>query len=153
MKADLAPERCNALALRQATRHVSQFYDQHLAAAGLKGTQFSIVARLSHGGPRSINELARDLVMDRTTLGRNLRPLERDGLVSLEVDPADRRSRRLAVTASGKALFERARPAWQAAQQQFEKAFGKAEAAAMRMLMRNLTETDLTSAASNEPGR
>jgi hypothetical protein len=46
MHDDPAPERCNALALRQATRHVSQFYDQHLAAFGLKGTQFSIVAKL-----------------------------------------------------------------------------------------------------------
>jgi DNA-binding MarR family transcriptional regulator len=111
MPEDFAPERCNALALRQAMRHVSQFYDQHLAASGLKGTQYSIVARLSRGGPRSINDLARDLVMDRTTLGRNLRPLERIGLVSLEVDAADRRSRRPAVTEQGRAPYERARPA------------------------------------------
>ena len=140
---DPAPERCNALALRQATRHVSQFYDQHLAAFGLKGTQFSIVAKLSRGGPRSINDLARDLVMDRTTLGRNLRPLERSGLVSLEVDPDDRRSRRLVVTELGRTLLEQARPAWQAAQLQFEKSFGRDESAALRALLRTVTKTRL----------
>ena len=145
MNDDLPPERCNALALRQATRHVSQFYDRHLAAFGLKGTQFSIVSKLARGGPRSINDLARDLVMDRTTLGRNLRPLERNGLVSLEVDPADRRSRRLVVTERGRALLEQARPAWQAAQLQFEKSFGRDESAALRALLRTVTKTRLAS--------
>ncbi|MEP7059070.1 MAG: MarR family winged helix-turn-helix transcriptional regulator [Caldimonas sp.] len=144
MKEDLPAERCNALALRQATRHVSQFYDQHLAATGLKGTQFSIVARLARGGPRSINELAHDLVLDRTTLGRNLRPLERDGIVALAVDPDDRRSRRLSVTPRGRALFDRAWPAWQAAQRRFEQSFGKDEAAALRSLMRAVTRIDLS---------
>lgn len=142
MKDELPPERCNALALRQATRHVSQLYDRHLAAAGLKGTQFSIVARL-RDGPRAIGDLARELVMDRTTLGRNLRPLERAGLVTLEVDPADRRSRRLAVTERGRVVFEQARPAWQAAQLQFEKAFGRDESAALRALLRTVTRTRL----------
>ena len=142
MKDELPPERCNALALRQATRHVSQLYDRHLAAAGLKGTQFSIVARL-RDGPRAIGDLARELVMDRTTLGRNLRPLERAGLVTLEVDPADRRSRRLAVTERGRVVFEEARPAWQAAQLQFEKAFGREESAALRALLRTVTRTRL----------
>ena len=142
MQDELPPERCNALALRQATRHVSQLYDRHLAAAGLKGTQFSIVARL-RDGPRAIGDLARELVMDRTTLGRNLRPLERAGLVTLEVDPADRRSRRLAVTERGRVVFEQARPAWQAAQLQFEKAFGRDESAALRALLRTVTRTRL----------
>ena len=143
VKEEFAPERCNALALRQATRHVSRLYDRCLAPFGLRGTQFSIVARLSRAGPRSINDLARDLVMDRTTLGRNLRPLERSGLVSLAVDAGDRRSRLLAVTERGRALFEQARPAWQTAQQQFEKSFGRDEAAALRALLRTVTRTRL----------
>lgn len=142
MKDEFPPERCNALALRQATRHVSQLYDRHLAAVGLKGTQFSIVARL-RDGPRSIGDLARELVMDRTTLGRNLRPLERGGLITLEIDGADRRSRRLAVTERGREVFERARPAWQAAQLQFEKSFGRDESAALRALLRTVTRIRL----------
>src|SRR3954452_1479173 len=61
---------CNCLALRQAARHVTQFYDQYLASTGLRSTQFSILAKLQGLGPTTINALARELVMDRTTLGR-----------------------------------------------------------------------------------
>src|SRR6478736_6388892 len=61
-------EVCNCLALRQATRHVTQFYDRFLASSGLRTTQFSILIRLRLAGPMSINALAKSLVMDRTTL-------------------------------------------------------------------------------------
>jgi DNA-binding MarR family transcriptional regulator len=74
-------EECNCFAVRAAARHVTQFYDQVLAPAGLRVTQFSILARLKRLGPLTINTLARDMVMDRTTLGRNILPLERDGLI------------------------------------------------------------------------
>ena len=78
------PEDCNCLAVRQATRHITQFYDQFLAASGLRTTQFSILAKLRRLGPMTINALAADMVMDRTTLGRNILPLERDGLIAVE---------------------------------------------------------------------
>ncbi len=71
------PEVCNCLALRQAARHVTQFYDQHLASSGLRTTQYSILVKLRLEGPMTINALAKRLVMDRTTLGRNILPLER----------------------------------------------------------------------------
>src|SRR5438046_10706649 len=74
---------CNCLALRQATRHVTQFYDQCLAPSGLRTTQLSILAKLKRLGPLTINALARELVMDRTTLGRTMLPLERCGLISI----------------------------------------------------------------------
>jgi DNA-binding MarR family transcriptional regulator len=61
-------------------RHVTQFYDQFLADAGLRATQFSILTKLRRLGPLSINALAKELVMDRTTLGRNILPLQREGL-------------------------------------------------------------------------
>lgn len=77
------PAACNCLALRQAARHVSQFYDQFLAPHGLRATQYSILARLQRGGTMSINLLAAELVMDRTTLGRNILPLQREGLISI----------------------------------------------------------------------
>src|SRR5579864_8789081 len=86
---------CNCLALRQAARHVTQFYDQVLAAAGLRTTQFSILAKLRRLGPLSINALAKELVMDRTTLGRNILPLERDGLIAIVRAKSDRRSKEL----------------------------------------------------------
>src|SRR6516225_3847704 len=84
---------CNCLAVRQAARYITQFYDRYLAAAGLRTTQYGILAKLKRQGPMSINALAAQLIMDRTTLGRNVRPLERDGLIVIEPDPADRRSK------------------------------------------------------------
>src|SRR2546422_7417219 len=81
---------CNCLALRQAARHVSQFYDQYLASTGLRTTQFSILAKLKGLGPMTINTLARELVMDRTTLGRTMLPLERDGLIAIKDGILDR---------------------------------------------------------------
>ena len=69
---------CNCLAIRQAARHVSQFYDQLFAPVGLRATQFAILYRLRRDGPMTINALASELVMDRTTLGRNIQPLDRD---------------------------------------------------------------------------
>ena len=70
---------CNCLAVRQAARHITQYYDQFLAPAGLRTTQFSILAKLKRRGPQTINALARDMVMDRTTLGRNILPLNARG--------------------------------------------------------------------------
>ena len=97
----LKPELCNCLAVRQAARHVTQFYDQFLAPAGLRTTQFSILARLQRLGPMTISVLAADLVMDRTTLGRNLQPLEREGLVAVVKGRTDRRSREIRLTDTG----------------------------------------------------
>ena len=64
--------------------------------------------------------LATELVLDRTTLARNLRALERDGLVASEANPMDRRVRRLKVTEAGVAIVQRAMPAWRAAQAEYE---------------------------------
>ena len=98
-------EVCNCLALRQAARHITQFYDQFLAPSGLRTTQFSILAKLRRLGPMTINALAAEMVMDRTTLGRNILPLERDGLIAVEQGSRDRRSKELRVTEAGEARF------------------------------------------------
>src|SRR5438128_10998795 len=111
---------CNCLALRQAARHVSQFYDQYLASTGLRTTQLSILARLKRLGPLTINALARELVMDRTTLGRTMLPLERDGLISIEDGTLDRRSKELHLTKAGAERLRVARRLWSEAQKQFE---------------------------------
>src|SRR6202521_3910547 len=78
----IEPAICNCLALRQAARHATQLYDRHLAAEGLKTSQYSILAKLARLGPQSINALAAMMVMDRTTTTRAVRPLSRDGFVS-----------------------------------------------------------------------
>src|SRR5579859_6649139 len=89
---------CNCQALRQAARHVSQFYDQWLAPSGLRTSQYSILVRLNRKGPMTINALASDLVMDRTTLGRNILPLDRDGLISIVKGGTDRRRKEVHLT-------------------------------------------------------
>jgi DNA-binding MarR family transcriptional regulator len=108
--------------VRQAARHITQFYDQFLAASWLRTTQFSIRAKLRRLGPMTINVLAADLVMDRTTLGRNILPLERDGLIAVEKGRRDRRST-LRLTEAGQARFRAAVKEWAEAQKQFEAAF------------------------------
>src|SRR6202035_3885259 len=118
------PADCNCLALRQAARHVSQFYDQFLASSGLRTTQYSILARLQRKGPMTINALAGEMVMDRTTLGRNILPLQRDGLIDVGPGKSDRRSKELRVTDAGAARLRTARKGWEEAQAQFEAGFG-----------------------------
>jgi DNA-binding MarR family transcriptional regulator len=137
--ADIDPARCNCLALRQATRHVSQIYDSHLAVVGLKSSQYSILAKLGRLGALTINELAKSMVMDRTTLGRAIRPLERDGLLTI-VAGKDARTRRLRLTAEGEARLAAAIGQWQAAQDAFEQQFGDDDAAGLRKVLREVVE-------------
>ena len=129
---------CHCQSLRQATRRVTAFYDAAMAPHGLRISQFSIMARLYRNGPRGIQALAAELVMDRTTLGRNVRPLERDGLLCVVPDPTDRRSRLLAVTPRGAELVIAARPAWMAAQAEFEARFGTEPASALQSALRDV---------------
>jgi DNA-binding MarR family transcriptional regulator len=137
---------CNCLAVRQAARHITQFYDELLAPAGLRTTQFSILAKLRRVGPITINALARDLVMDRTTLGRNILPLEREGLIATRPGTTDRRSKELHLTDEGEARLRAAIGAWRAAQTEFETRFGAPRAAELRALLRAVTETALGAA-------
>jgi DNA-binding MarR family transcriptional regulator len=128
---------CNCLALRQAARHLSQIYDGHLAPEGLRTTQYSILAKLNRLGPLSINELAKSLVMDRTTLGRAIRPLERDKLLAIG-DGDDGRTRSLKLTPAGQARLKSAASKWREAQTEFEMAFGAPDAAEMRSVLRRV---------------
>lgn len=134
---------CNCLAVRQAARYVTQLYDRHLARSGLRTTQYGILSRLHRLGPMTINELAAELVMDRTTLGRNIRPLERDGLITITPRRADRRIKELRLTAAGDARFQESRQSWFAAQRDFETGFGPERAASLRGLLRALVESGM----------
>jgi DNA-binding MarR family transcriptional regulator len=141
-------EVCNCLAIRQAARHVSQLYDQCLSPTGLRGSQFSILARLKRFGPMTINALAHDLVMDRTTLGRNILPLEREGLITIRPGRSDRRAKELHLTEAGAARLDTAMPGWVEAQNRFEAAFGSERAAALRDLMRDVSASDFAGGAT-----
>ena len=137
-----SPEICNCLALRQAARHVTQFYDQFLAPSGLRTTQFSILAKLRRAGPLTINALADELVMDRTTLGRNVLPLQRDGLIAVVTGKSDRRSKELRATDAGLARLRAAMKGWTEAQMRFENAFGVGRARELRALLHEVTAAE-----------
>ena len=134
---------CNCLALRQAARHVTQLYDRLLVSTDLRATQFSILARLRRKGPMTINALAADLVMDRTTLGRNILPLQRDGLIAIAPHGDDRRAKALRLTRAGTARLRRALGGWAEAQAKFETAFGPRHASTLRALLRSVAASDL----------
>ena len=107
---------CVNFNIRKAMRAVSQHYDKILSPTKLRCTQFTILTVLSRMGPVTVTDLAEYLVMDRTTLTRNLKPLEKEGYLSILPDVTDKRSRRIALTNAGKTAQEMAMPYWQQAQ-------------------------------------
>jgi len=125
---------CNCLAIRQAARQITQLYERHIAAAGLTASQYSILAKLSRLGPLSINALAAEMVMDRTTTGRAIQPLERDRLVAVKAG-SDARTKLVRLTPAGVRRFKAAVARWREAQQEFERAYGTDEAAALRVAL------------------
>jgi len=137
---------CNCLAIRQAARHVSQFYDQLFAPIGLRATQYAILSRLRRDGPMTINALAAALVMDRTTLGRNILPLQRDGLIEVVASPDDRRRRELRLTEIGLARHTTGIERWSFAQERFDAVFGGDRAATLRGLLHEVVASDFAAA-------
>ncbi|WP_219836588.1 MarR family winged helix-turn-helix transcriptional regulator [Paenibacillus sp. R14(2021)] len=140
------PAICNSTKLRRAQRHISRLYDTCLAetGAGLKGTQFSILGYLKQEGPRTMVELAELMTMDRATIGHNLRPLERDGLVRIQVSDSDRRARIVSITDEGLRRVEIGRPGWDRAQAEFERQFGAEQAKSMRDMMDDVVSLSFT---------
>lgn len=141
------PESCNCFAVRAAARRVTQFYDQFLAPTGLSTCQWSILVRLKRHGPLTITELADNMFMDRTTLGRNVQPLERDGLIRIRATASDRRAKALHLTKVGEKRLQAGLEAWSRAQAHFEKSFGAKRAAELRALLRAVVFSDLAPVA------
>lgn len=115
----LKPVHCVSHTLQKTARVVAGLYAGELRSCGLSRGQFPILQQLEAlGGGVPLSALARRLYMDRTTLTRNLTPLERAGLVVREVDPDDARIRRVTITAAGRARLVEGREAWRRAQSQ-----------------------------------
>ena len=131
---------CTCIRLRKAARRVSLVYDRHLEPFGLTITQYSLLAHLKTLDGTSIRELAETLIMDPTTLTRNLRPLERRDLLVMALDGRDRRARRLQLTAAGLAMLAKARPAWAEAQRHVWAAFGGTETRTLNTALDRLLE-------------
>src|SRR5829696_6618749 len=104
---------CLCLHLQRATRTVARRFDEALRPLALSSGQFSLLMSLNRPEPPTIGQVASLLAMDRTTLTANLKPLARRDLVEIRLDAADRRSRRLLLTAAGRALLTAALPIWQ----------------------------------------
>jgi len=111
----LAVRKCTCFNLRKATRTVTQLFDEVMQPTGLRATQFTLLAAISSTGAIAIRQLSQVLVMDRTTLTRNLKPLETQGLVKI-VPGEDRRTRTLTLTGKGRKTLEKAFPFWRQAQ-------------------------------------
>lgn len=107
---------CVCQALRSAARRISRRYEEALRPVGLTAGQFSVLAALLREDPVPLGALAGSLGMDRSTLTRDLQPLERRDLVASAAGPDDRRVRFLRLTTAGRRLMRRALPLWQAAQ-------------------------------------
>ena len=108
---------CMCASVRRAGQALTNRYDEILAPSGLRATQFSLLAHLASVDEATLTRLAVVRVIDRTTLTRNLVPLERDGLVTITAG-ADRRTRVVRITDAGRDAMQRAFPYWQKAQQQ-----------------------------------
>ena len=115
---------CVCQTLRRVARKVSNRYEEALKPVGLKAGQFTILAALLRDGHIPLGALARGLGMDRTTLTKDLRPLERRGLVASVADETDARVRGLCLTDKGRALLKEAIPLWKAAQAESHKRIG-----------------------------
>ena len=137
---------CNCTALRKASRRVSQLYDSALEPCGLRTTQRSILIQIFRSGTPSLGELAEALVMDRGALTHNLKPLERDGLLQITVDPQDRRNRLVALTAKGQRKLDESARLWKHAQDGFEAAFGSVKSAALREALAFVVSEDFVAA-------
>ncbi len=130
--------RCNCTALRKASRRISQLYDAALSSSGLKTTQRAILAQIGRSQPTTVGNLAEALVMDSGALAHTLRPLERDRLVAIDIDPDDRRNRLITLTALGRARLAASDVLWENAQHAFAKSFGHVKSNTLRDALRLL---------------
>jgi DNA-binding MarR family transcriptional regulator len=105
---------CLCLHVQRAARALARRFDEALRPFGLTNGQFSLLMALNRPQPAPMQPVAQLLAMDRTTLTAALKPLQREGLVAVTTDPADRRGRLLALTPQGEALLASAVPVWRA---------------------------------------
>lgn len=143
---------CNGTALRKATRRVSQLYDAVLAPSGLRSTQRSILIHIARAGTPTMGELAAALILDRSALAHNIKPLVRDGLIASATEARDQRVRRVSLTEAGIAKLAETTRLWQSAQERFERAFGVEEARQLRSVL-SVIASDSFVAAFEKPTR
>ena len=133
----LCAEECIGLQLRRSARAVARLYDRHLAAVGIRGTQFSLLNGVYLQAPVTMQELAESLNLDRTSLTRNLGPLVSAGWIVIETG-SDRRTRCVSTTQQGTALLRQAMPYWRRAQAEAEALLGLPTPTSLRKTLQAL---------------
>lgn len=128
---------CMCLHVQRAARALARRFDEALKPFGLTNQQFSLLMSLNRPQPPRMKEVALLLALDRTTLTANLKPLERRGLMRIDPDGEDRRSRRLVLTDAGRQTLAAALPAWCETEEAVEAGL-KGEAEALRAELRAL---------------
>lgn len=126
---------CHCGALRRAARIVTELYDRDLAGVGLTLPQFSLLRRLKRVEPVSITRFSEVVHLERTTLGRNLKPLQNSGLIESRASDKDARVRVICLTKLGKSTLERAMPVWRRTQKRLESSFGPEQLSLLRDLL------------------
>src|SRR5262245_22080282 len=125
---------CACSQLRRTARRVSSLYDEILAGSGLTNTQHAVLVNVARAGTASRTELAERLGMDRTTLTRNLRPLQREKLL-LSKKSEDRRERLLQLSAAGEKRLKQSYDRWEEAQRLFSEQVGARTLKQLRTLL------------------
>lgn len=131
--------KCACTRVRRAARSLTDLYDEALRPVQLKVTQFAVLRTIGRLGPVSISTLAAEMALDRSTLGRNLRILERQGLVGLS-EGEDHRERTVTLTARARRLIDKAVPLWEQAQERVNGLLGKQGAADLFALLGRLEQ-------------
>jgi DNA-binding MarR family transcriptional regulator len=128
------PQGCSNARLRQLTRRVSQHYDHEMAKIGLKTTQYSLLSQVLQRGPIRPGDLAKAMVLDASTLTRNLKPLVAAGWITV-VSGADSRSHLVAITEAGREKRVEAQRPWKAAQESLNELLGVERVLALHELI------------------
>ena len=115
---------CCCFNLRKITRAVTQIYDHCLEPAGIRSTQFTLLVELATTNAKTLTEIASSLVMDRTTLTRNLKPLEKSGYIKV-LPTVDKRTKLYSLTDHGREVVNSAMPLWSVAQSNVVAALGE----------------------------
>ncbi len=131
-------DNCLCLHVQRAARALARRFDDALRPVGLTQGQFSLLMSLNRPEPPGIGEVSNLLALDRTTLTANLKPLQRRGLVKVKIDAADKRGRRLILTAAGRTVLIAAAPIWKRTHAQTERLLRSSSADDVRASLREL---------------
>lgn len=125
---------CNCVNLRRAAQAITEIYDKFLDSSGLKISQYLLLKHVNRLGPVSVSRLALEIRLDRTTIVRNLKPMEDKGFIK-DVAKKGTRNRQLMLTDKGLEIFEVVEPLWVEAQNFIQRKLGKDDINTLTVLL------------------